>query len=114
MPATTQRPTRRHPNARSRLIAAAVIASLLAAFAVTAPASALPSCRIGDTLTKHRKYTDWNRSLLDTYYKLPSTYAPSGRTNTSSAGLTSGFYVRTAKSPSIPDLVGLLNNWPVK
>ena len=43
-----QRPARRRPNARSRLIAAAVVASLLAAFAVTAPASALPTCRIGD------------------------------------------------------------------
>ena len=27
---------------------------------------------------------------------------------------TSGFYVRSAKSPSVVDLVGLLNNWPVK
>ena len=27
---------------------------------------------------------------------------------------TSGFYVRTAKSPSVTDLVGLLNSWPVK
>src|SRR6187401_1103343 len=94
MPANPQRPGRR-PDARSRLIVAAIAAALLAAFAVTAPASALPSCRIGDTLTKYRKYTDWHRSLLDTYYKLPSTYAPSGRTNTSQAGLTSGFYVRT-------------------
>ena len=25
---------------------------------------------------------------------------------------TSGFYVRTAKSPSIADLTGLLQNWP--
>jgi sugar/nucleoside kinase (ribokinase family) len=25
---------------------------------------------------------------------------------------TSGYYVRTAKSPSIGDLVGLLRNWP--
>jgi hypothetical protein len=25
---------------------------------------------------------------------------------------TSGFYVRTAKSPNIPDLIGLLNSWP--
>jgi len=25
---------------------------------------------------------------------------------------TSGFYVRTAKSPSLPDLAGLLRNWP--
>ena len=96
----SQRPGRR-PDARSRLIVAAVAAALIAAFAVTAPASALPSCRIGDTLTKHRKYTDWHRSLLDTYYKLPSTYAPTGKKNTSYAGLTSGFYVR---SLVIPDL----------
>jgi hypothetical protein len=27
---------------------------------------------------------------------------------------TSGFYVRSAKSPSVSDLVGLLNNWPAK
>ena len=27
---------------------------------------------------------------------------------------TSGFYVRTAKSPAIPDLVGLLGSWPVE
>ena len=27
---------------------------------------------------------------------------------------TSGFYVRTAKSPSVNDLVGLLNNWPAR
>jgi sugar/nucleoside kinase (ribokinase family) len=25
---------------------------------------------------------------------------------------TSGFYVRTAKSPSVPDLVGMMKNWP--
>lgn len=27
---------------------------------------------------------------------------------------TSGFYVRTAKSPSVADLAGLMNNWPVR
>jgi len=27
---------------------------------------------------------------------------------------TSGFYVRSAKSPNVSDLVGLLNNWPAK
>ena len=95
MPATPSQRHARRPEVRSRFIVAAVVAALVAAFAVTAPASALPSCRIGDTLTKHRKYPDWHRSLLDTYYKLPSTYAPSGRTNTSAAGLTSGYYVRT-------------------
>ena len=95
MPATPSQRHARRPEVRSRFIVAAVVPGLSALFAVTATASALPSCRIGDTLTKHRKYPDWHRSLLDTYYKLPSTYAPSGRTNTSAAGLTSGYYVRT-------------------
>ena len=95
MPATDMRQARRRPDARSRLVAAGIVAVLLAAFAVTAPASALPSCRIGDTLTKHRQYTDWRRSLLDTYYRLSSTYAPSDRKNTSYAGLTSGYSVRS-------------------
>jgi sugar/nucleoside kinase (ribokinase family) len=27
---------------------------------------------------------------------------------------TSGFYVRTAKSPTIEEIVGLLNNWPTR
>jgi D-alanyl-D-alanine carboxypeptidase len=101
MPANARLPSGRRPDARSRLIAAAIAATLIAAFAVSAPASAVPTCRIGDTLTKHRKYTDWQRSLLDTYYKLPSTYAPSGKTNTSAAGLTAGYYIR---SFVIPDL----------
>jgi len=26
---------------------------------------------------------------------------------------TSGFYVRTGQSPSVPDLADLLRNWPV-
>ena len=101
MPANPRRRPVRRRDARSRLIVTAVVAALLASFAATAPVSALPSCRIGDTLTKHRKYTDWHRSLLDTYYMLPSSYAPSGKTNTSAAGLTAGFYVR---SHVIPDL----------
>ena len=27
---------------------------------------------------------------------------------------TSGFYVRSARSPSVADLIGLLNHWPAK
>jgi zinc D-Ala-D-Ala carboxypeptidase len=91
----------RRPDARSRLILGAVAAALIAAFAVSAPVDALPSCKIADVLTKHRRYADWNRSVLDTYFRLPSTYAPGDRKNTSYAGLTSGFSVR---SFVIPDL----------
>jgi D-alanyl-D-alanine carboxypeptidase len=91
MPATAAR----RPDARLRLLAALIVAALLAGFAVTSSASALPSCRIGDALTKHRGYADWNRSLLDTYYRLASTYAPTDRRSTSYAGLNSGFTVRS-------------------
>jgi zinc D-Ala-D-Ala carboxypeptidase len=110
MPADVRPHSGRRPDARSRLLAAAIAASLIAAFAVTAPASAVPTCRIGDVLTKHRKYTDWQRSLLDTYYKLPRTYAPSGRTNTSAAGLTAGFYVRTLVIPDLKAMASAARN----
>jgi D-alanyl-D-alanine carboxypeptidase len=87
--------TARRPDARRRLLIAALAASLLAGFAVTSTASALPSCRVGDVLTKHRTYADWNRSLVDLYYRLPSTYAPADRKSTSYAGLNGGFTVRS-------------------
>jgi len=62
----------------------------------TPPASsgALPTCAYKDVLTTHRAYADWAVTLVDTIYRLPSTYVPSDLVNTSKAGLTSGFYVR--------------------
>ena len=60
-----------------------------------AAATPLPACRYDDVLTKHRLLSDWRRSLLDPIYKLPSTYAPSYRVDTSQAGLNSGYSVRS-------------------
>ena len=57
-------------------------------------ASALPACRYDDLLTRYRLYGDWHRSLLDTIYRLPSTYAPTDLASTSYAGLNGGYYVR--------------------
>ena len=91
MPATDAR----RPSARVRLVVAALCASLLAGFAVSSSAVALPSCRVGDVLTKHRTATDWNRALLDTYYRLPGTHAPSDRRSTYYAGLNGGYTVRS-------------------
>jgi D-alanyl-D-alanine carboxypeptidase len=96
--------TARRPDARVRLLIALLAASLLAGFAVTSSAAALPACRVGDAITKHRSYADWQRSLVDLYYRLPSTYAPRDRKSTSYAGLNGGFTVR---SFVIPDLTAM-------
>ena len=92
MPATAAR----RPDARLRLIVALVVASLLAGFAVSSASQAAPpTCRIGDVLTKHRGYSEWSRSVLDTYYRLSSTYSPTSLRSTSAAGLNSGYSVRS-------------------
>jgi D-alanyl-D-alanine carboxypeptidase len=36
----------------------------------------VPSCAYGDLPTTYRAYSDWSRTLLDTIYRLPSTYVP--------------------------------------
>jgi D-alanyl-D-alanine carboxypeptidase len=85
----------RTPDRRPRLVALLLVATLLTAVAATVSAApALPSCSIADTLTKYRSYTHWPRSLLDTRYRLASTYKPSDLRSTSYAGLNGGYYVR--------------------
>jgi D-alanyl-D-alanine carboxypeptidase len=84
---------------------------LAGAFAIAAvsfdvaslPASALvetgtgnpPACSYKDTATKYGGTTDWDRSLLDTIYKLPSKYVPPDLEPTSKAGISGGGYVRS-------------------
>ena len=62
--------------------------------ATVVSASALPACRVTDVTTKNRFYADWQRTLLDTTYRLPSTYAPGDLRSTAYAGLNSGQSVR--------------------
>ena len=57
-------------------------------------ASALPPCRVADVMTANRTYNDWQRTLLDTTYKLPSSYVPPGLHSTTEAGLNTGQRVR--------------------
>ena len=52
-------------------------------------------CAYTDVLTPHRAYADWARTLVDTTFMVDSTYAPPDLVNTSTAGLTSGKYVRS-------------------
>ena len=86
----------------SRLIALLLIVAVATGLAATVvSASSLPTCRLADTLTLNRTYSDWSRTLLDTTYRLPSTYAPGDRRSTYYAGLSGGGSVR---SFVIPDL----------
>jgi D-alanyl-D-alanine carboxypeptidase len=83
------------PVGQSRLVALALVVVLATGLAATASAApALPACRIADVLTKYRSYSHWHRSLLDTTYRLASTYKPGDLRSTSYAGLNGGYYVR--------------------
>jgi D-alanyl-D-alanine carboxypeptidase len=85
------------PDRRPRLLALLLAACLVTGFAATVSVSAapaLPSCKVADTLTKHRWYSDWHRSLLDQTFRLSSAYKPTDLRSTSYAGLNSGFSVR--------------------
>jgi D-alanyl-D-alanine carboxypeptidase len=81
---------------RARLVAVLLVATLTGGLTMTASAaSPLPPCTVADTLTMHRTYADWPRSLLDYTYRLPSTYAPSDLRSTADAGLNGGHSVRS-------------------
>jgi D-alanyl-D-alanine carboxypeptidase len=69
---------------------------LAAGLAGTAVAAApeLPACKVADVLTKHRRLSDWRRSLLDQTYGLRSTYRPRDLRSTRHAGLNGGVMVR--------------------
>jgi LAS superfamily LD-carboxypeptidase LdcB len=75
------------------LLLVAIVATGLAATVVSA--SSLPPCRVADTVTAQRKYTDWNRTVLDLTFRLPSAYAPGDLRSTANAGLNSGHQVRS-------------------
>ena len=75
---------------RTRLLALLVACALATGLAATvASASSLPSCKVADTLTTQRLYVDWGRTVLDTRYRLPSSYAPGDLRSTLAIGLGS-------------------------
>lgn len=59
--------------------------------AVVAWSTAPRACSYADVLTPHRSYNDWKISLLDTYYRLSSTYYPGDLRST---GISGGGSVR--------------------
>ncbi|MEO8437184.1 MAG: M15 family metallopeptidase [Chloroflexota bacterium] len=79
----------------ARLIALLVVVAMTTAVAATVvSAASLPPCRLGDTLTAQRSYSDWRRTVLDTKYRLSSAYAPGDLRSTVNAGLNTGQRVR--------------------
>jgi zinc D-Ala-D-Ala carboxypeptidase len=87
----------RSRDRRLRLLSLALAFGLLATLAsatTVAAAAPLPSCKVADTLTAFRGLSDWDRSILDTRYRLSSTYKPTDLSATSNAGLSGGGSVR--------------------
>ena len=97
-PSMVSRARRPSPFSRAasvRLIVLLVVVALATGIAATvATAASLPSCRVADTLTKQRSYAAWNRTVLDTTYRLTSGYYPGDLRSTVNAGLNSGHRVR--------------------
>jgi D-alanyl-D-alanine carboxypeptidase len=52
------------------------------------------ACSYQDLMTSRIGYDAWATTLLDTIYRVPSTYAPGDRVSTADAGLNGGYTVR--------------------
>ncbi len=81
---------------RVRLLTLLVTCALFTGIAATVvSASSLPSCGVADTTTALRTYADWNRTVLDTRFRLPSAYRPGDLRSTANAGLNGSHQVRS-------------------
>jgi D-alanyl-D-alanine carboxypeptidase len=68
---------------------------------------ALPECRYESRLTPHHGHDDWQRTLLDTLYKLPEHYAPSDLVPVSQTGYSAFTgQVRAFVIPPLTELMG--------
>ena len=76
--------------AAGALLSAGSAAGPLATEASTAP---LPACRTGDALSPWRRLAQFRVTILDRWYRLPSTYVPPLR-SVSAAGFAAGQSVR--------------------
>jgi len=80
------------PRAAALLLA--VVLATVGAATVVSASVALPSCRVTDVLTAQRSYDAWAKTVLDTTFALPPSYAPRDLRSTSTAGLNSGNSLR--------------------
>jgi D-alanyl-D-alanine carboxypeptidase len=64
----------------------------------------LPGCAVGKSPAVHAGYADWDRSLLDTRYRVPKSYVPPELVDTQTAGFEKGFLVRSLVVTDLGDL----------
>ena len=69
------------------------------------PPPSLDACPYVDVATAHASYDDYATTLVDTYYRLPTTYAPTDLVSTSKSGMTGGFLVRNIILPDLTAMV---------
>jgi D-alanyl-D-alanine carboxypeptidase len=81
--------------AAALLATALVSAGLLAPYRAAAYSGNPPACRYTDITTPHRSYAFWARTLLDTIYMVPRSYAPGDLVPVSRAGISGAGYVRS-------------------
>jgi len=74
------------------------------ALPVAAASGTPPACRYDDVITKYTSTADWYKSLLDTIYKLPSSYVPKSLVSTSRAGINGGGVVRNFVIPYLANM----------
>lgn len=80
------------------------------ALPVTAASGPPPACRFDDVITKYTSTKAWYKTLLDTIYKVPKSYAPSDLVSTSRANIKGGGYVRRFVIPYLADLAKAAKN----
>jgi D-alanyl-D-alanine carboxypeptidase len=72
-----------------------------------APVTFRPACSYVDLPSARVAYTQWATTVLDTLFRLPTGYEPSGLVDTSRAGLNGGFRVRRVV---LDDLTAMVRN----
>jgi len=86
---------RRRIGALFSLVLVAAAASALAPTPIAAAdPGPLPTCSYQDVLTARTKYSDFDKTLLDTIYMIPADYVPPDLVSTSNSGITGGGKVR--------------------
>jgi D-alanyl-D-alanine carboxypeptidase len=79
-------------------------ATTAAAPSVRSPASPLPDCIYGDIPTDHAGYDQWDRTVLDTEFRIPRTYVPPDLASVELAGFRGAFRVRSFVLPDLEKL----------
>ena len=68
-------------------------------------AGPLPACTYEDQPTARTGYDQWQRTLLDTIYTLPTSYRPPDLVDTSTAGANGGYAIRAVARADLAAMV---------